>query len=99
MRLAYVQLCGDPNWTADAWQPVADELTSVEEALTRLTSGEERWRLSGCEKDWRIVNALLNTPLYLGQPGQRFSNSGLGWATGQAYIKGLCVIRRGSHEL
>lgn len=45
MRLAYVQLCGDPNWTADAWQPVADELTSVEEALTRLTSGEERWEL------------------------------------------------------
>ena len=30
---------------------------------------------------------------------QRFSNSGLVWETGQAYIKGLCIIRRRFHEL
>ena len=41
-----------------------------------------------------VVNALLNTPS-LGHLSRAVSNSGLGWETGQAYIKGLCVIRRG----
>jgi hypothetical protein len=74
-------------------------LTSGEEALTCLTSGEERWKLGKCRKVWKIVNALLNTPVPVWATGQGLSNSGLGWATGQAYIKGLCVIGRGFHEL
>jgi hypothetical protein len=92
--LHMVQICGDPNWTTNAWQPVADGLTSVEEAQTRLTSGEERWKLGKCGKVWRVVNALLNTPVPVWATGQGLSNSGLGWATGQAYIKGLCLNRR-----
>lgn len=49
------------------------------------------WATAG--KVWRVVNALLNTPpLAWSVSCQGFPISGLVWATGQAYIKGLCVI-------
>ena len=61
MILTGLPTLGDPQF---------DKLTSVEEALMRLTSGEERWKLGKCRKVWKIVNALLNTPALGGQlPG------------------------------
>lgn len=68
-----VILCGDPNWTANAWRSVVEELTPFGEGsdMTGPLLG------TGCElgnggKVWRVVNALLNTPPLSGQLDRGF---------------------------